>query len=197
MARQAIAQMDDLMEVLNGRQRSPDGTPIRSGELTPLINTEPGVEERERFKEPSVVRWVANQVLDRVVPRVFRYRKVVAGMAYDKDLYEYLRREAAFMKRDATLPLYLKFKAIRYLENKNLTEEEKTRLVVNVVMQATIESDEENDAVRVADKYFPTGLHSEYPTVSGTSKQVAMALMLLALSKGARMSVAYCSRLLA
>lgn len=164
-----------------------------SGEHTPHINRE---EEPERFKEPSLARWVRNQVLDRIVPRVFRYRRVVQGMAYNKDLYEYLRREAAFMKRDASLPLYLKYKALRYVENLELSEEEKTRLVVNVVMQATMESDEENDAVRVAGKYFPTGLHPDYPTVSGTMIQVGTAITCVAGYHVAKRSVANCYQVL-
>nr|QTJ63633.1 hypothetical protein [Hymenopteran tombus-related virus] len=71
---------------------------------------------------------------------------------FDKELVGYLRTQALFLKRTETLPIFLKQKALRYLEENpvEMKESFKCKLIASAVTQALILTDTERRLMEVA-----------------------------------------------
>lgn len=123
------------------------------------------------------------------VPKQFEYRGPtwlsrlqdywkpgLAGVT-DRELVAYLREQAMFMKRVDSLPVFLRAKATRWLDEKKVVMDPATReeLVANVVMQAAIVTDKERRAMK-AYQDFQRGPS----TLRDIARQLTLATIILA-----------------
>lgn len=94
----------------------------------------------------------------------------------DRALLAYLREQAMFMRRVDTLPVFLRAKATRWLDENGVKLEPAVReeLVANVVMQAAVVGDKERRAIQVY-KDFQRG-PSTLKDIAGLTTAVTLTL---------------------
>nr|QTJ63631.1 hypothetical protein [Hymenopteran tombus-related virus] len=94
-----------------------------------------------------------------VIPKLTKIRDIFTtrqatmnNCPFDKELVAFLRTQAMFLKRSDALLIFLKQKAMRYIEEKeiHLTESQRYRLIVSAVTQSLIYTDRERRLNEIA-----------------------------------------------